>query len=181
MAEEPELPAVPAQEPCGPKAVGLRCRTVVPSPCVQPAELQNATPRAATPARASLRDSLEPLRSIDFRRLAPKRGLTAAPEQPQPLPQQQPLLPQRATSCAVPHVQPLQAVPRAASAGAAAMPAMPAVAALPPLAPAPDSALAWVAGFSRLAKALGCAAPSGGLWDPPEATDLLGLLTLELR
>ena len=177
---QPELSAGPAQGPCGLGAVNLRCRTTPPSPFAQP-ELQSATPcGAATPAPASRRSSSHsrgahvPLRSIDFRSLAPKRAIVAAPEQPQP--QQQ-----RAASCAgVPRVQPQFVVPRAASAGAAALPA---VTAPVPVAPAPDSALAWVTGFSSLAKTLGCAAPaaSGCLWDPPEASDLLVLLTLELR
>ena len=159
--------------------MNLGCSITHTSPFAPP-EAQGVAPHAATPAlpyRTTNPSSQEEFRSVSFRSLAPGRPRVASP--PQTRRRQ---LPQRAASCAVPRVQPLQAaVPRAASAGAAVMPAMPAVATLPPLAAAPDSALAWVAGFSRLAKALGCAAPSGGLWDPPEATDLLGLLTLELR
>jgi hypothetical protein len=167
-------------------AVHLGSRRTAPSPFAVP-ELQSFAPRTATPApsprRSSTRRSHEPFRSVSFRSLAPKRSLLAEPEQQQPQP---PLVPQlaapapRAASCvAVPRLQSqAAAAPRAFSAGASTLPPL----RVPAVPHAPDSALAWAAGFSRLATQLGCAAPapSGGLWDPPESTDLLVLLTLEL-
>lgn len=175
--------------------VNLGSRTTAPSPFAGP-EGQSPASRSATPTPSpgSLRRSharhaqhaalAQPLRSISFRSLAPKSStFTGAEQQQQPL---QPLaqeLPQRAASCtAVPRLQSLAAAPLSAS---AVLPATRAPAAGAPAAAnhAPDSALAWAAGFSRLATQLGCAAPApcGGVWDPPESSDLLVLLTMELR
>lgn len=189
--EEPELSdaGAAAQDkplllptPAPAMVVNLGCCTTAPSPFSVP-ELQSAAPRTATPApsprRSRTRSALEPFRSASFRSLAPKRSLFAGPEQaqPQPQPHLQPVQ-QRSASCAVlPRVLPL-AAPRAFSAGAASMPFVSA----PKPVHTPNTALAWAAGFSRLATQLGCASPTacGGLWDPPESSDLLTLLTLEL-
>ena len=148
---------------------------MAPSPFALP-EVQNAAPCTVAPApprHTPAHPAHEAYRSVSFRALAPKRALSAAAE----LPQRQA---QRAASCSVlPRVQPLE-LPSTVSAGAGTRPAVPLP---PPALRAPDSALAWAAGFSRLATQLGCAAPApcGGVWDPPESSDLLVLLTMELR
>lgn len=176
LGHKPCSPATPApQSPCYPKAVSVSSRPMAPSPFALP-EVQNAAPCTVAPApsrHTPARPAHEAYRSVSFRALAPKRALSAATELPQ-------VQAQRAASCSVlPRVQPLE-VPRTVSAGAGTR------LAVPPPRPATttvDSALAWAAGFSRLATQLGCAAPApcGGLWDPPESSDLLALLTLELR
>lgn len=158
-------------------AVSLGSSHMCPSPFAA-AELQAETPRAVPQPqrRPSVLPAHETLRSIDFRSLAPKRCTAVTPA-----PQQAQAQARRAASCAVlPRAQQPAPAPRTVSAGAAALPAVPAP---PASARTADSALAWAAGFSRLATALGCAAPapSGSLWDPPESSDILALLTLELR
>lgn len=171
--------------------VKLGSRPTAPSPFAGP-EGQSFASRSATPAPSPRRSHArhtqhaalaQPLRSVSFRSLAPKSSTFTGAEQQRPLQPQPQALPQRAASCvAVPRLQSPAAAPLSAS---AVLPATCAPAAGAPTAAyhAPDSALAWAAGFSRLATQLGCAAPApcGGLWDPPESSDLLVLLTMELR
>ncbi len=176
----------PPTTPAPLKAVNLDYRPASPSPFAEP-ELQSIAPRAATPAptprRSHARRPHEPFRSVSFRSLAPKCSLFGGPQQaqaqaqPVPAPQSQPQLEAAASCAALPRVPALTESRAGVSAGAAVR-AVP-----PPAAPPANSALAWAAGFSRLASALGCAAPAptGGLWEPPESSDILALLTLELR